>query len=391
MNCKAGNRTANEFACRKMTMKKRKVVITGLVGFMGSHLRDRLGREQDIEVPPFEDVFFNEPSALKAVLKEADVVVHLAAMNRGDGNEIYNTNIELVRKLIDQLQALKIRPHVLFSSSTQILLDNPYGRSKKQGEKLLEEWSKANNAPVSILVIPNVFGDRGRPFYNSVVATFCHLLTHNGKPEVQVDKEMSLIYINELVEIFCNKIKNPPIGFERVEISDTAKAKVTEILALLSHFRECYYERKVVPAIANDFQRNLYNTFLSYAEPADYEQPLVLQVDERGSLFEIVKQEKGSQIFFSTTKPHIVRGNHYHTRKVEKFCVVKGKAIIRLRRIGTEKVIEYHVSGDKPVVVEMPIFYTHNIENIGSDELCTLFWTNEIFAPNDSDTFFEKV
>ena len=122
-----------------------------------------------------------------------------------------------------------------------------------------------------------------------------------------------------------------------------------------------------------------------------YEQALTLRTDDRGGLFEVVKEDKGSQIFFSTTKPGIVRGNHYHTRKQEKFCVVKGEAIIRLRRIGTDKIIEYKVSGDKPVVVEMPIFYTHNIENVGSGELCTLFWTNELFNPNDSDTFFEKV
>jgi len=162
-------------------------------------------------------------------------------------------------------------------------------------------------------------------------------------------------------------------------------------LKLLNHFKECFYDKRIVPTFASNFEKNLYNTFISYAERADYEQALTLRTDERGSLFEVVKEEKGSQIFFSTTKPGIVRGNHYHTRKQEKFCVVKGEAIIRIRRIGTDKVIEYKVSGDKPVVVEMPIFYTHNIENVGTDELCTLFWTNELYNPNDSDTFFEKV
>jgi len=370
---------------------KKKVVITGLVGFMGSHLRDRLSREEDFEVPQFEDAYFSQPEKLREVLAGSNTVVHLAAMNRGDEKEIYNTNIELVTRLIETLESVNARPHVIFASSTQIYLDNPYGRSKKEGERILEDWSKRNNAPVSVLVIPNVFGDRGRPFYNSVVATFCHLLTHGGKPEVKVDKELSLIYINELTEIFWNRINNPPAGFERVDIKATANAKVTDILAMLNHFKECYYDWKIVPALAGNFEKNLYNTFLSYAESADYEQPLTLRTDDRGSLFEIVKQEKGSQIFFSTTRPGIVRGNHYHTRKQEKFCVVKGKATIRLRRIGTDNVIEYNVSGEKPVVVAMPIFYTHNIENVGTEELYTLFWTNEIFDPNDSDTFFEKV
>jgi len=358
---------------------------------MGSHLRDRLSREQDIEVPPFEDAYFTQPEKLREVLAGSAAVVHLAAMNRGDENEIYKTNIELVNKLITSLDGLNARPHVMFSSSTQAYLDNPYGRSKKEGARILEEWSKMSNGPVTVMAIPNVFGDRGKPFYNSVVATFCHLLTHGGKPEVQVDKEVGLIYINELSEIFLEKIKNPPKGFENVAVKPTATTKVTDILALLNHFKECYYGKRIVPTLANNFEKNLYNTYLSYAESADYEQPLTLRTDERGSLFEVVKEEKGSQIFFSTTKPGIVRGNHYHTRKMEKFCVVKGDAIIRIRRIGTDTVIEYKVSGEKPVVVEMPIFYTHNIENVGSDELCTLFWTNELYDPSDGDTFFEKV
>jgi UDP-2-acetamido-2,6-beta-L-arabino-hexul-4-ose reductase len=372
-------------------MAKRKIVITGLIGFMGSHLRDRLSREQDVEVPPFEDEYFSQPEKLRQVLQGADTVVHLAAMNRGDENEIVRTNIELVQKLIAQLDQLGAMPHVLFSSSTQAAFDNPYGRSKKEGERLFEAWSKRTGAPVTAMVIPNVFGDRGRPFYNSVVATFCHLLTHGGKPEVQVDKEVGLIYIGELCELFWKKIAAHPAGFERCEIAHTATAKVTEILALLNHFRQCYYEKKVVPHLEGAFQKNLFNVFLSYAEAADYEQSLVLRTDDRGSLFEIVKQEHGSQTFFSTTKPGIVRGNHYHTRKMEKFCVVKGDAIIRLRRIGTDKIVEYRVSGEKPVVVEMPVFYTHNIENAGDRELCTLFWTNEVFNQDDPDTYFEKV
>ncbi len=372
-------------------MDKRKITITGLVGFMGSHIRDRLSREPNIDVQPFEDEFFANGEKLKAALDGAQAVVHLAAMNRGGENEIYRTNIELVQKLTAALDELGQRPHVLFSSSTQAALDNPYGRSKKEGERLLEEWSRRSKAHVSAMVIPNVFGDRGRPNYNSVVATFCHKLTHGETPQVQADKELNLIYINELVELFWQRINNPPAGFERVEVAPTASAKVTEILSRLSHYKECYYEKKIVPDLPTRFERNLYNTFLSYAETADFQQPLVLRTDDRGSLFEIVKQEGGNQIFFSTTKPGITRGNHYHTRKMEKFCVVKGEAVIRLRRIGTDKVLEYRVSSQQPSVVEMPIFYTHHIENVGSTELCTLFWTNEVFNPDDTDTFFEKV
>lgn len=372
-------------------MEMLRVGITGLVGFIGSHLRDRLVRQQNIRIVPFEDAYFSQPDQLRTFLANSDVVVHLAAMNRGDEKEIYDVNVGLVTTLVEHLKSLNIRPYVIFPSSTQAVLDNAYGRSKKEGERILEIWANENNAPVTVLVIPNVYGDSTRPFYNSVVATFCYVLTHGQRPEVQVDKELSLIYINELTEIFWEKIKNPPTGFERVEIQGTATAKVTEILALLNYFRKCYYERRVVPAFANRFQQNLYNVFLSYAETSDYQQELTVRTDDRGSLFEIVKQEKDGQIFFSTTRPGIVRGNHYHAKKMEKFCVVQGEAVIRLRRIGTDNITEYKVSGQKPVVVEILIFHTHNIENVGKNDLHTLFWTNELYNSDDSDTFYEKV
>jgi len=166
---------------------------------------------------------------------------------------------------------------------------------------------------------------------------------------------------------------------------------VSEILTTLKRFKEMYYDKRIVPDLELGFERNLYNAFLTYMENTDYEQFPVVRCDERGKLFEVVKQENGGQVFFSTTKPGITRGNHYHTRKMEKFCVVKGEAVIRLRRIGTNEVVEYNVSGSKPASIEMPIFYAHSIENVGTEELLTLFWTNELFDENDPDTFHESV
>ena len=165
-------------------MGKLNVGITGMVGFMGSHLRDRLKQEEDIDVQDFEDIFFDDEKRLEEYVSNCDVIVHLAAMNRGDEDEIYNTNIELVNKFVSALNATGKKPHILFSSSTQIDMDNPYGRSKKEGARILEEWGKGKNAPISILVIPNVFGDSGRPFYNSFVATFCYQITHNEEPDI---------------------------------------------------------------------------------------------------------------------------------------------------------------------------------------------------------------
>lgn len=372
-------------------MNKTKIGITGIDGFVGSHLKDRLLREENVEVLAFEDSYFGEFEKLKSFTENCDVLVHLAAMNRGDQEQLYNVNVGLVEKLVDAMQQTNSTPHIIFSSSIQYELDNPYGISKKEGARILSQWARGNNAPLSILIIPNIYGDQGKPFYNSVVATFCHQLTRDLQPEIHADKEFGLIYINELVEAIYKKITNRPKTVESLEIPPTKFIMVSEILATLNRFKEMYYDKRIVPNLEAGFEQHLYNTFLTYMENSDYVQFPVLHSDDRGNLFEVVKQEKGGQVFFSTTKPGITRGNHYHTRKMEKFCVVKGKAVIRLRRIGTDEVVEYNVSGSKPASIEMPIFYTHSIENVGSEELLTLFWTNELFDKNDPDTFYENV
>jgi UDP-2-acetamido-2,6-beta-L-arabino-hexul-4-ose reductase len=372
-------------------MNKTRVGITGISGFVGSHLKDRLLREQDLEVLACEDSYFGEPEKLKSFAKDCDVLVHLAAMNRGDPEQLHKLNVSLVKKLVDALQQTHSTQHVIFSSSIQCKLDNPYGLSKREGARVLTQWAQRNNAPLSVLIIPNIYGDRGKPFYNSVVATFCHQLTHGLQPEVHVDLELGLIYIQEVVEEILKQVRNRPETAETVEIPPTKSIKVSEILVTLNRFKETYYDKRIVPHLESGFEQNLYNTFLSYMDDTDYEQSPVLHADDRGSLFEVVKQEKGGQVFFSTTKPGITRGNHYHTRKMEKFCVVKGEAVIRLRRIGTDNVIEFNVSESKPASIEMPIFYTHSIENVGSEDLLTLFWTNELFDKDDPDTFYENV
>ena len=362
-----------------------------MAGFVGSHLRDRLMREKDVEVLPFEDAYYDNPAAFVEFCRNADVIVHLAGVNRHEPQIVYEKNIELMEKLLDFCDAAGKTPYILFSSSTQITRDNEYGRGKKRAMELLEAWSAKRGAAAVSMVVPNVFGDGGRPFYNSVVATFCYQLTHGQTPEIQVDGQMTMIYINDLVEDIWRLIKNPPAGYQIEYIRPRVEAKVSEILMLLNRFKDAFYGSGMVPEIKTDFERDLYNTFLTYMDAADWERKLKLNTDERGSFVEVFKLEKGGQVSFSTTKPGITRGNHYHIRKNEKFCVVSGQASIKLRRIGTDKVIEYRVSGDAPSWVEMPIYYTHNITNIGDTELVTLFWINEHFNPDDPDTFFEKV
>lgn len=369
----------------------KKIGITGMSGFVGTHLRDRLTREKDIKILAFEDSYYDNPEAFIDFAKQADVIVHLAGVNRDEPEVVYRKNVELMEKLLGFVDASGNKPLILFSSSTQIERDNEYGRGKKRAMELLEEWAAKTGSPAVSMIVPNVFGDSGRPFYNSVVATFCYQVTHGEQPSIIQDGQMTMIYINDLVEEIFALIAKPPTGYEVKQIPPRAEVKVSEVLNLLNQYKDFYYGSGMVPAIDSDFQRDLYNTFITYMDAADWQRPLKLNTDERGSFVEVFKLEKGGQVSFSTTRPGITRGNHYHIRKNEKFCVVSGTASIKLRRIGTDQVIEYKVSGEKPSWVEMPIYYTHNITNIGDAELVTLFWINEHFNPDDPDTFFEKV
>jgi UDP-2-acetamido-2,6-beta-L-arabino-hexul-4-ose reductase len=372
-------------------MKKISVGITGADGFVGFHLVQRLKREETIEAVPFPRSCFDETDQLNGLVKDCDAIVHLAAMNRGDDQTLYDTNIALVEKLIRSMKETDATPHFIFASSIQNTQDNPYGRSKRRGEEILEEWANESGAPLTILIIPNVYGERCKPFYNSVVATFCHQLTHGQEPQIIVDAEVELIYINNLVEEIYSVLLTSPGGVKRLRIEGSEKIRVSRVLEILNEFKKEYKENGIIPDISTPLRNNLFNVFLSYMEYGHYSLSPTVHEDNRGFLFEIVKLANGGQIFYSETKPGVVRGNHYHTRKIERFCVIKGEAVIRLRRIGQNDIIEYHISANKPEFIEIPIFHTHNIENIGDEDLCTLFWSNEVFNPTDTDTFFEEV
>ena len=368
-----------------------KVGITGQSGFMGTHLFNYLGLKDNIKRILFKDEYFESEQNLQNFVKQCDVVVHLAAMNRhGDPKVIYNTNIELVNKLVKALENTNSTPHVIFSSSTQEEKDNLYGKSKREGRKLLDDWAKRNKAKFIGLIIPNVFGPFGNPYYNSVIATFSHQLTHNEQPEIHVDGRIKLIYINELTEFFYKVIKgiikeNPYL------VPYTTEKKVSEILQLLNLYKSEYFDKGIIPALTDPFELALFNTFICYMPEEHFPVKLTKHTDKRGAFVEVVKSETPGQFSFSTTRPGITRGNHFHTRKAERFTVIKGEAIIRLRKIGTDNIIEYKLSGDQPAFVDMPVWFTHNITNSSNEDLLTLFWINEPYNPEDPDTYFEEV
>lgn len=369
-----------------------RIGITGQTGFVGTHLFNFLGLQEGVERISFKDEYFQDDATLCSFVKNCDVIVHLAAMNRHNDPEVlYYTNILLVKKLIGAMENENVTPHVLFSSSTQEERDNKYGQSKKEGRELLQNWAEKHGAIFTGLVIPNVFGPFGNPYYNSVVATFSHQLTHNEQPKIEVDGNLKLIFVGELVtEIW--KIIDQKMPSSAYYISSTSESKVTEILALLENYKENYFEKSILPEIRNRFELNLFNTFRSYIDQAN-RFPVLLKknTDNRGSFVETVKTELGGQFSFSTTHPGITRGEHFHTRKIERFAVIQGKAVIELRRIGTDEVLHFDLDGENPSFVDMPVWYTHNITNVGNEDLLTLFWINEFFDPNDPDTYFEKV
>jgi len=370
-----------------------RVGITGQAGFIGTHLYNYLGlKKEEVSRVPFQDDFFSDHSRLEVFVKQCDAIVHLAALNRhNDPRAIYETNIGLVKQLISALEKTGTKPHILFSSSTQEERDNIFGKSKQEGRELLAKWAEKNGACFTGMVIPNVFGPFGKPYYNSVVATFSHRLTHDEIPKIEVDANLKLIYVGDLVKTFYYLITNR-INDKEFRVPPTDEAKVSEILALLESFKDQYLKQGIFPDLSDPFERNLFNTFVCYVDhPKFFPFRLKKNVDERGLFVETVKLNSGGQVSISITKPGVTRGDHFHTRKAERFAVIKGKARVQLRRFGTDKVLNFELDGNVPSYVDMPIWHTHNITNIDDEDLYTIFWISEFYDPSDPDTFFEKV
>jgi UDP-2-acetamido-2,6-beta-L-arabino-hexul-4-ose reductase len=369
-----------------------KIGVTGSNGFIGWHLCQTLRLQSDsFEIIEFNRSWFENTNELDNFISNCDIIVHLAGLNRHiEERAIYDTNIGLANKLVDAFNRTNFKGQVLFSSSIQEERNNIFGNSKKEARGIFSKWAKENRTKFRALIIPNVYGAFGVPFYNSVVATFCHQLLNNQSPKIETDATLNLIYINDLAKVIIELFNKETEEIVRIQYTDSYK--VSEILELLNQFKATYFDMGQIPNFQNQFEINLFNTFRSYFNvavhfPVKYKN----NIDDRGNFVEIIRLETGGQVSFSTTKPEITRGNHFHTRKIERFSVIKGKALIQLRKIGSNEVFDYYLTGDEPAYVDMPIWYTHNIKNIGEEELYTLFWINEFYDAKDPDTYFEKV
>ena len=369
-----------------------KVGVTGKNGFIGWHLCQTLKLDSNVfQLIEFKRDWFNDNFELDNFVNKCNIIVHLAGLNRhNEENAIYNTNIGLADKLVKSFLRTSFKGHLIFSSSIQEERNNIFGNSKKEARRLFSNWANQEGGKFHGVIIPNVFGSFGVPFYNSVISTFCYQLVNFEFPKIETDATLNLIYINELIKKIIDLFHTEPN--DKVTINHTDTYKVSEILELLVTYKNKYFENGQIPTFNNQFEINLFNTFRSYFNlnthfPIKYKN----NIDERGNFVEIIRLESGGQISFSTTKKGITRGNHFHTRKIERFSVIKGKALIQLRKIGSKEVFDYFLSGAEPAYVDMPIWYTHKIKNIGEEELYTMFWINEFYDANDHDTYFENV
>lgn len=371
----------------------KKIGITGKEGFVGSHLYNTIALfSEEFELIDYDISFFDNEIKLENFVSQCDAIVHLAAMNRHeDAQVIYDTNIGLVNKLVSALEKTDSKAHILFSSSSQEDRDNLYGKSKKEGRELLVSWAKKKGGKFTGLIIPNVFGPFGKPNYNSFIATFCHKLTHGETPKIDNDGEVNLIYIGELVQEIINQIRISETKEDYI-VPHTSTIRVSDVLSKLENFKTLYFENGEIPDLSNSFDLNLFNTFRCYFDIENhYPVKFTQHTDPRGAFVEVIRLGIGGQCSFSVTVPGITRGNHFHTRKIERFAVIKGKALIQLRKIDSGEVLDFYLDGNAPSYVDMPIWYTHNIKNIGEEELYTIFWINEPYNPDDPDTYFLNV
>lgn len=367
------------------------VLITGSRGFIAKNLIATLQQMKNIEILTFDKS--DSIELLDLYTAKCNFVFHLAGVNRPkDVQEFMQGNNEFTNVLLNSLKRNENRCPILFTSSTQALLENLYGKSKKAGENLLVEYNRETEAKVLIYRLPNVFGKWCRPNYNSVVATFCYNITR-GLPISVNDPSviMNLVYIDEVVEELINAL-NGNVNFvgNFYEVPKIHTISLGEIVELIYSFKKSREERSI-PDMCKPFTKRLYSTYLSYLPEYDFSYNLKMNIDHRGSFTEFIKTPDRGQVSVNVSKPGITKGNHWHHTKNEKFLVVSGKGVIRFRKIFSEQIIQYFVSGDKMEVVDVPTGYTHNIENLGETDMVTIMWVNEYFDPENPDTYSLEV
>ena len=362
-----------------------KVLITGSKGFIAKHLIHALSQNPDLEILGYTKD--QEHEILKKYLQVADVVYHLSGVNRHKNESDFQTsNIDLTKFICEYLKSIQRKPVIVFSSSILVRADNAYGRSKYQAETILAQYQHETDSPVIILRLPNIFGSGGIPHYNSVIATFCYSIANDLPITIHsLNTILPCAYIDDVVKDLVSYLSASNQLIYPEMVTPNFYVSLEEIAKTIYGFH-ALKSTGIFPK-ANLFNRYLYIVYLSYLPTSALCYSLVTKSDTRGCLAELIKQTDFGQIFVSRTKAGVTRGNHYHNRKIEKFIVLEGEALIRLRDIKNHQVTEYRVTGLDWQVVDIPTHMTHSITNVGEKELVTLFWANEIFDPLNSDTY----
>lgn len=367
-----------------------KVLITGANGFAGRNLVAHFAERKSDEVVCFTRD--NSTADLPALLQDVDFVFHLAGINRPqDPVEFTTGNVDLTQALCEAIAATGRKIPVVYTSSIQADLANPYGASKRGAEEALTRLAAERGNPVHLFRLPNVFGKWARPNYNSAVATFCHNIARDLPIQINDPAaRISLVYIDDVVASFMAVMEGRVAGTPFVQVEPQYSISVGELADLLRTFRESR-STLITEPVGAGLTRALYSTYVSYLPPERFAYEVPKYGDPRGVFVEMLKTKDSGQFSFFTAHPGITRGGHYHHSKTEKFLVIKGKACFRFRHIVSGEFHELFTTGESPQVVETVPGWTHDITNVGDDEMIVMLWANEIFDREHPDTYARPV
>ena len=360
-----------------------KVVLTGADGFLGWHTRVRLAALTDHDVVA---VGRHQWPALDEAVRNADAIIHVAGVNRGEDHLVEQGNVQLARDVAQAVLRSGSRPRIIFANSAQSGNGSPYGTGKSEAAEILCRCAERSGSHFVEVLLPNLFGEHGRPDYNSFVANFAYALGHGEQPRVD-DREIQLLHAQEAAGVLIGALSRPKAVVNPHGVSTT----VASVFGTLRDFHRLYQSGDI-PPLNSSLELDLFNVLRAASFPQNSPMALTPRVDDRGHLVEVVRAHGGAgQTFVSTTKPAFTRGEHFHLRKVERFVVLAGHARICLRKMFGTEVVQFDVQGDVPVAVDMPTMWAHNITNVGHTDLTTLFWTNDLFDADAPDTFPELV
>lgn len=368
-----------------------KVLVTGAKGFLGRNLITELRNRGYIDI--FEYDVETDFTLLDYFCKEAEFIFHLAGVNRPLNQSKYmEVNYGLTKILLDLLIKHNNKSPIMMSSSIQAEQDNPYGLSKKAGEDLLLDYNKRTGVKIYIFRFQNIFGKWCKPNYNSVIATFCYNIANDLPIQINDSQTiLNLVYIDDVVDSVISAMITTKFQNEiYCSVNEFYIISLEEIVKLIVSFKKSR-ENLSIPNMADPFTKKLYSTYLSYLPKDKFNYELKMNIDYRGSFTEFIKTFGMGQISINITKPGLKKGDHWHNLKVEKFLVVAGSGVVRFKRIDEEEVLEYFVDGSKLIVIDIPVGYTHNIENLGETELVTVMWVSESFNSDKPDTYYLEV